>query len=181
MEESPHLCKPSTVPQVFRQMEFVGLGDHQGHVPAETPLAGFDALIQKVLVGSPSRNSLNVADHPDHWAFIDGLWSTTTLCQERKQCLSCRGRDSLMYHVLHTLPASLPNPSHHPHRILSAPPATLSSLHFLTRNLLCHLSGPLHLPQSLLDLHLFLETVLRANWWVGHPSSASYSTWTSLP
>ena len=54
-------------------MEFVGLGDHQGDVPAEATLAGFDALIQKVLVSLSSGNPLYVADHPDHRTLINGL------------------------------------------------------------------------------------------------------------
>lgn len=65
-EESPQACKPSTVPQIFGQVELVGLGDDQGNVPAEAPLAGSDALAQKVFVGSASRDSLHVTDDPDH-------------------------------------------------------------------------------------------------------------------
>lgn len=35
---------------------------------------------------------------------------------------------------------------------------------------------------SLLELHLPFKTLLRATWgWVGHSSSASYSSWTYLP
>lgn len=66
IKESPQALEPSPVPQIFRQVEFVGLGDHQCHVPAKAPLAGFDALVQQVFMGSPSRNSFNVTDHPDH-------------------------------------------------------------------------------------------------------------------
>lgn len=59
-------------------MEFVCFGDHQGDVPAEATLAGFDALAQKVFMGLSSRNSLDVADHPDHGTLVNGLQDTPT-------------------------------------------------------------------------------------------------------
>lgn len=62
----PTSCEPSTTPEILWQVEFVSLGDHQGNVHAEAALAGFDALIHKVFVGSSPRSSLHVADHPDH-------------------------------------------------------------------------------------------------------------------
>lgn len=72
-QDEPQPCQLSTIPEILPQVEFVGLGDHQGDVPAEATLAGFDALVQKVLVGLSSRNSLYIADHPDHRTLIDGL------------------------------------------------------------------------------------------------------------
>ena len=54
-------------------MELVGLGEHQGQVPAEPSSAGFHALVQKVLVGSPSGSPLNITDDPDRGALVDGL------------------------------------------------------------------------------------------------------------
>ena len=72
-QDEPQPCQLSTIPEILPQVEFVGLGDHQGNVPAEATLAGFDALVQKVLVGLSSGNSLYITDHPDHRTLINGL------------------------------------------------------------------------------------------------------------
>lgn len=76
--DDPQPRQLSTIPEIFLQLEFVGLGDHQGYVPAEATLAGFDALVQKVFMGLSSRSSLYVADHPDHGTLINGLQDNPT-------------------------------------------------------------------------------------------------------
>lgn len=90
-QDDPQPCKLSTIPEIFPQVEFVSLGDHQGDVLTEATLAGFDALVQKVLMGLSSRNPLYIADHPDHRTLINGLQDMAT-ARIRKWMTSQLGR-----------------------------------------------------------------------------------------